>query len=265
VIAGLFAAREPHDEEFLLCLVQEAVARHGTLDREPFLSLWSAAAEAGHPLTWLPLRLMDVEIDLPLRHYSLTGQSFSLPFGPELRAEELRPAAASVLAPRVSSTEPVAVDVRAASSVIRAWHEASNGKFECRGFRLHPTETSPLGESLVALDLACLAGAQAPTVHELETEHAFRILFGAASTGGAYTWGAYAAYGRLQAWRSVGALTGSGPEATIEAVEGSVRETQWYWFESRSQWFHHVAWDIGLVAVRPDRASVAILAATDTD
>jgi hypothetical protein len=38
----------------------------------------------------------------------------------------------------------------------------------------------------------------------------------------------------------------------------------WIRLEGVSSW-SHFPWDIGLVAIRPDRMSLAVLAATDTD
>ena len=44
-----------------------------------------------------------------------------------------------------------------------------------------------------------------------------------------------------------------------------VRRCQWVSFTADSEWFYRVAWDLGLLAVRPDRMSLAVFAATDTD
>jgi hypothetical protein len=59
----------------------------------------------------------------------------------------------------------------------------------------------------------------------------------------------------------VGAADGVG----ADQVEAQVRDCFWYTFDAYSKWFERVAWDIGLVAVAPDRRRLAVLAATDTD
>jgi hypothetical protein len=39
----------------------------------------------------------------------------------------------------------------------------------------------------------------------------------------------------------------------------------WLEFSAGSRWFAQVAWDFGIAAIRPDRRSIAALAATDED
>jgi hypothetical protein len=90
-------------------------------------------------------------------------------------------------------------------------------------------------------------------------------LFAAASTGGAYNRGCYGAYGRLNAWRSVAALSGTADGALLDEVERQARESAWYGFRTATKWFWQVAWDIGLVTVAPGGKRLAVLAATDTD
>jgi hypothetical protein len=51
----------------------------------------------------------------------------------------------------------------------------------------------------------------------------------------------------------------------IPSIADRAEQCQWLYFEASSEWFWQVAWDFGLVVIRPDRKSLAILAATDTD
>lgn len=265
VIGSLVESGGPEDVEFLACLVQEAVTRHGRLESEPITAFWSALAGSGHPLSWLPLALSDAESNLSLRHYALFGESFGLPFGPEYREEEDIPESTDVIAPTVTLGTRCAIDTEGVFAAVRDWRDASNGKLECKAYQLDPTAVSSLAESLLALDLECLAGAPSVLVKERPPEEAFGILFAAASSGGAYNSGAQAAYGRLLAWQSAAALGGAESGVGFEDVKRSFVQATWYSFSSLSDWFYQVAWDIGLIAIRPDHGSVAILAATDTD
>jgi hypothetical protein len=91
------------------------------------------------------------------------------------------------------------------------------------------------------------------------------LLFAAAANGGAYNRGLGGAYGRLAAWASAAALAGAPPGVAVAELAGLVERCEWLSFLSDSDWFEKVAWDLGLVAIRPDRMSLGVLAATDTD
>lgn len=95
-------------------------------------------------------------------------------------------------------------------------------------------------------------------------DRAWRVLFAAASTGGAYNSGLYGAHGRPAAWRSLAGLAGAAEYGTVEETAARARESTWYGVDAATAWFAHVAWDIGLAALSPDRR-LAVLAATDTD
>jgi hypothetical protein len=82
--------------------------------------------------------------------------------------------------------------------------------------------------------------------------------------GGVYGPSLLGAYGRLAAWRSLGGLVGASSEESIESAASLVRRCLWVAFEAKSEWFTNVV-DLGLVAVRPDGLSLAVLAATDED
>ncbi|KPC86519.1 hypothetical protein ADL35_11255, partial [Streptomyces sp. NRRL WC-3753] len=67
--------------------------------------------------------------------------------------------------------------------------------------------------ALLTLGLESLAGAgrkkAALSVSACPPGQAWRVLFAAASTGGAYNSGSHGAYGRLAAWQSLAALPGT--------------------------------------------------------
>ncbi len=121
-----------------------------------------------------------------------------------------------------------------------------------------------MGAALLAAGLDCLAGTTAGTlaVSSCPPAEAWRVLFGAASAGGAYNAGARGAYGRLAAWQSLTALAGATP-ATVESRATACR---WFAFAApTSTWYTQIAWDRGLAALSPDGRRLAVLAATDTD
>ena len=98
----------------------------------------------------------------------------------------------------------------------------------------------------------------------------FKILFAAASQGGAYGTGLGGAYGRLAAWQSLAGLTGeaepgAGPVAGLDSVAAAASASRYLTFSASSRWYRQVAWDIGIAALRPGSRTLAVLTATDTD
>jgi hypothetical protein len=58
-------------------------------------------------------------------------------------------------------------------------------------------------------------------------------------------------------------MHGRGCEIRLRA--GLASRCLWVSWDAASEWYCQVAWDLGLLAVRPDGMSLAVLAATDTD
>jgi hypothetical protein len=149
----------------------------------------------------------------------------------------------------------------------RAWRDESNGHLEARELAL----AGPFGETeewvgwfeSLPLRSTASAGVHRGTVGPLTAQDAFRKLFTAAQSGGAYGPPHGSAYARLHAWESFGWLAGAAPDAQVSAIAALADRCRWYTFDSN--WFYHIAWDLGLIAVRPDGRSVAVLAASDTD
>ncbi|GEM29278.1 hypothetical protein NN3_02850 [Nocardia neocaledoniensis NBRC 108232] len=90
------------------------------------------------------------------------------------------------------------------------------------------------------------------------------VLFAAAANGGAYNGGEHGAYGRLAAWRTLGALCDASEFDSIERIERRAGDCAWFSFSADTDWFERVAWDLGIVTLTPEPALV-VLAATDTD
>ena len=167
------------------------------------------------------------------------------------------------MAPVASETTTPEEAARIAAAV-DTWLEDSNGHAETRTFALDTDKPGQaLAEVLSRAELEFIGSGGVDKADSIPAELAFSALFAAASSGGAYDRGRYGAYGRLSAWQSVGGLVGANPSETIEAVAAMAEQSRWFRFDS--EWFHHVAWDVGLAVVSADGARLALLAATDTD
>jgi hypothetical protein len=153
--------------------------------------------------------------------------------------------------------------------VVDQWVNGSNGQVEARLFEFDRplAETDVSTPFLLSLGLDALAGEEAGElgVSVISPSNALSILFSAASTGGAYTRGRHGAYGRLDSWTSMGALVGASAGDPIENLAKQSKECLWLSVDPTIGWFCQVAWDFGLICVRPDRRSLAALMATDTD
>ncbi|WP_190137473.1 DUF6183 family protein [Streptomyces longispororuber] len=264
-LSVVFTGKAP--EELRACLVHELVLRGVDVTRAPGIAGWATSPHwKHHPLGELPLTLSGVEGEPDLPGYSARGGSHAMPYGPS-RTRRVRAAAAAHAPSAADTTTPAAADRIGAA--VANWVEGSNGRVEARVFGL----AAPLGAEAVpgalpSLGLECLCGAgkkTAVTVAACPPDQAWRVLFAAASTGGAYNHGVRGAYGRLAAWRSLAGLSGAAETGPAEEVEARVRECAWYDFDAETSWFERVAWDIGLLAVSPGRRRLAVLAATDTD
>ncbi|MEU3383570.1 DUF6183 family protein [Streptomyces albidoflavus] len=255
-------------EELRACLVHELALRGVAVDEEPGIARWATSPHwRYHPLGWLPLTLSGMEGGADLPSYSLSVSSHSMPYGPS----DGRPYGQTGGA-RVPSAAEVTTPQSAAalSSAVADWAEESNGLFEARVYDLAgPLDAGAVPAALLTLGLESLAGAgrkkAALSVTACSPAQAWRVLFVAASTGGAYNSGSHGAYGRLAAWQSLAALAGVADGADAREVEARGHECAWFKFDARTDWFEQVAWDIGLAALSPDGRRLAVLAATDTD
>jgi uncharacterized protein (TIGR02996 family) len=253
--------------ELLACLAQEMVLR-GVPPKDEY---WDRLKGSAHPLAPLPPRLLPIEVGFAdyLPRYGSSGSSAELPLVLLREPEQLPqgaepPGGLPAMLDRTDETF-----VRGAVSAVRNWRGESNGKAEARLFGVgRPVQDGQLSVAfLLSLQLACLTGTSQDAVRaeRLRPGEAMNHLFAAASNGGAYGGGLLGAYGRLAAWASAQALTGASPGQSIEQVAALAEQCLWHSFGADPGWFYNVAWDLGLIAVRPDRRSLAVLAATDTD
>ncbi|MYT69755.1 MULTISPECIES: DUF6183 family protein [unclassified Streptomyces] len=254
-------------DELRACLVHELVLRDVTIAELPAIEAWATSPHwQHHPLAWLPLELSVIEDAPPLPSYSVGGASYAMPYGPQDGPD----VALGSVTPLPKVTEATTEKFReAATAALVNWAEESNGRNEAGTYQLaEPVGAASLPGLLAALRLECLSGVgprRRLALSACRPEHAWRILFAAASTGGAYNNGVYGAYGRLAAWRSLAALSGAFLTAPVGEVERNIQECDWYNFEAATKWFEGVAWDIGLVSVAAGARRIAVLAATDTD
>lgn len=260
----LFAASEQADEEFLACLLQELLLRHGSLEPEPFASFWAAIQSQGHPLARLPLRLTSVEefVSRWLPSYTWPGHLLQPDIRPDNGPQDVPGGAEVVAAFERETTVPA--DKERISAAVATW--LPHGSAETRVFSLRANDpVRPLAGVLADAGLECLGGRGPSRVDAIAPSQAFDALFPAASTGGAYDKGNHGAYGRLKAWETMSALVGAPADKSIEKVAELAERSRWFRFETDSGWFYEVVWDIALATVSADGSRLAIVAATDSD
>ncbi|KOG08086.1 MULTISPECIES: DUF6183 family protein [Streptomyces] len=254
-------------DELRSCLLQELVLRGAPVAQNPAIATWAAAPERlGHPLSWLPLTLSGIESEAALPSHGVGSSGWATPYGPSSHRSAAA-ARGTVTTGVVDTTSPAQAAAMAAA--VATWTDESNGRVEARVFDLtEPLDAEAIPGALLTLGLECLAGVEKSSglsgIMRTPAE-AWRVLFAAASTGGAYGYGAFGAYGRLATWRSMAALVGSPEDATPAEVEARALDCVWYGFDADTEWFEQVAWDFGLAALSPNRRRLTVLAATDTD
>jgi hypothetical protein len=223
-----------------------------------------------HPLAPLPLSPLDVEAEVGayLPRYRPQGSSWAIPSS--VSGEDPTPLSPGTACRQAAVSE--ATDTSCSTwmrSAVLEWEGESNGLVEARVFRSdRPLATDEVTVGLLqSLGLESLQGASEANIRaeRVRPQGAFNLLFSAASTGGAYSRGLVGAYGRLAAWQSMAGLAGASDLEGIEGIAHVSRRCIWVSYHARSSWFYDVAWDLGLLCVRPDSMSLAVLAATDTD
>ncbi|MFD3746772.1 DUF6183 family protein [Nocardia sp. NPDC058633] len=257
----------PIADELRACLLHEFILRGITVTEHDEILRWASSAHwSGHPLRALPLERTPYENSLALRQFNKHGSSVGLPFSADDSPALSRHTRLAL--PRAEETTEPAVAAQLEQAVAN-WQRESNGRIEARTFALRsipdPTTTAAL---LDTLSLECLR-ARHPSATELVVTpstpaRVWSILFAAAANGGAYNSGAGAAFGRLHAWRSLGALCGATEFDAVDHIARLAEDCHWYTFEADTAWFERVAWDIGIAVLTPE-PTLSVLAATDTD
>lgn len=251
--------------ELLACWLQERVLRGGTLANEPMAFAFAEElARSGHPLGALPLHLLPCEREapsyLPMYGDRAVAAAVASLEGGALSMRTLPPPTAH----RTSTLQriPDAVTEARLAEAVRAWSSVETRVFSATP----PLEPSDLGKWLLrALPLDCLAEATRLVAERTTPSSAYGPLFAAASNGGATDRGLQGAYGRRAAFRSLGALVGASENASPETLDAASREAGFVVFRAESSFFHDIAWDLGVLALRPGGASLAVIAASDAD
>lgn len=253
------------DLEKKALLLHEAVVRR-KLVAESSLGgeLQDRLSSAKHPLASLPLTLFDFEEEILLPNYGIGSSGTSIPFGPTTEQRVLAPTA---LPGSLEITETTRVEsAKLISAAVANWKDESNGKIEARTFRVDLSNRDTLPALLPRLGLESVRSTDGIHVRDNAlVKDAFTVLFSAASSGGAYNSGTFAAYGRLLAWKSLAGLVNASVDVAVHDIATSGQACQWCLFDSTSEWYYQVAWDIGIACFNPARREVAVLAATDTD
>lgn len=260
----------PEHEELLACWMHEAVLRGASLEGEPAAArLHAALREKRHPLGTMPLSLLPTEREAP-SYMPMYGEAA---LGRAVERLERGPMSAPTMPPPSEHEDarpaPLA-DPEVERRLLQAlepWTTRSNGKLEAKLFAVTPAlGPAALGKWLLrGLPLACLEGASRLFADRAAADAVFGALFAAAANGGAYSAGLGGAYGRRAAWTSMGALVGAPADAAVDAVDALADRAAFLTFSAPDGWFYDVAWDLGVVALRPDGATAAVVAATDTD
>lgn len=255
--------------EILACWMHEIVLRGHPLTDPASLAFQAELAQASHPLGGLPLALRATEREAPT-YMPLYGEAS---LGSAIEALANQPRAGHTMPPPADASTVVATPAVAdegLAAAVKPWADGKRGKVEAKVFTL-ATEVGPnaAGSWLVrALPLESTEGAEKLVCVRVVGEGVFGPLFAAAANGGAYSPGLGGAYGRLAAWTSFAALVGAPAHGLVDAraldaLEARAAACVYLSFRTPGPWFHDVAWDLGILALREDGKSVAVLAATD--
>lgn len=257
-------------EEILACWMYEVILRGTSLAEETRAERFrEALAARGHPLAKMPLALRPSELEapsyMPLYGDKGLGRAIDTLASGSISVRSIPPPSSGG-AVRVTLLEDESV-TRRMSTAVSPWAEGKSGRVEAKVFAIVPSvEARSVGSWLLrALPLDATSGGARLECSRTGVEGVFGPLFSAASNGGAYSSGLGGAYGRLAAWTSLGGLVGASADAELGVVEATANGCAFLTFRAPGPWFFDVAWDLGVLALRPDRSTVAVLAATDTD
>ncbi len=276
VISKLVAAQSAQVIDRLLDneieLESNALILHEAVARGKVSSSSTAAQKAaqrlashGHALSVLPLRLLDLESELILPNYAIGSSGTAIPFGPF--HDKMNNGFATIDGEAMVTETTTHGRAMRICAAVKNWQDESNGQVEARTFSVrNATLLAEIPPLLADLGLDSIRPSDSGIFHtEVSVNDVFTVLFSAASTGGAYNYGEFAAYGRLSAWRSLSGLVGCDESSPIDDIALRAAECGWCLFGSSSDWYYQVAWDIGIACANTTSDELAILAATDTD
>lgn len=260
-------------DEFRACLLQELVLEGVAVPEYPLLrSFGEALVTEEHPLAPLPLHLLPTERALLRPTHAPHDWTWALPPAtvekhsdqPELRVSpEMRRRSAAVDPADITVPEVA----EAMSAAVRHWLEESNGMVAAQEFwSASSVSADDFAAVFERLPLtAWPTGETRARLHPATSGRVLQVLLTTAVRSPAYGNGMFGAYGRLAAWRSLAGLVGAAPDAPINHTAMLVEQAHWFIADPSSDWFHQVAWDLAVAALRPGGQEIAVLTATDTD
>lgn len=261
-----------HSPELKACLLHELVLTSAPVEEFPALrSFGDRLVAEGHPLAALPLSPLPAERGLRRPPQADGTWTWVVPVTPSVTFEGPELHASPSMRQRTADIDMTEISGDAQTEVMAAavqhWCSDSNGTVAAQEF-WSPDAVAPDDFAAVfeRLPLASWPeGASTARLYASTSDSVLRVLLSAAVRAPAYGSGMYGAYGRLAAWRSLGGLTGAPQDAPLTRVAELVEQTQWFRIATTSDWFHEVAWDLAVAALRPGGQEIAVLAATDTD
>lgn len=275
IVRAVFAggAEPVPSREFSACLLHELVLVSDRVGEYPALLAIAGTLEAeGHPLAALPLSLLSEENGLRRPDGAAADWTWTVPPPPFASFEAPALCATPAMRRRVAGidmTETSLPELAATmGAAVRHWRAESNGQIAAQEFwSPDPVPADDCPAVFELLPLIPWTGDDAPArLYASTADEVLRILLTAAVRPPAYGAGLGGAYGRLAAWRSLGALAGAPADAPITSTAELVRQTRWFRVGAgSSRWFHDIAWDLAVAALRPGGRDIAVLAATDTD
>lgn len=249
--------------EFSACLMQEALFRQKMDSSVAIVNEISCALrDSNHPLSSLPFYLYPIEEAVCLPSYGDRVSSDSIPFGPSGNA-----ATHTIEKTCAVPFQEITQDgwTERAGKSFKRWEEESGGVSEAKLFRADPIPDDPVTIFNGLIVESISPGDIIDFTDWVELSSIYRLLFAATATGGAYTGGLKAAYGRLTAWDSLRALMNMDEFCPMNDVYLVGKECRWITFGSQNDWFCNVAWDVGIICLNHKTGTIAYLAATDTD
>ncbi|MER5220512.1 DUF6183 family protein [Streptomyces flaveus] len=261
-----------HSREFAACLLHELVLTSGRVEEHPTLcSFAGELVDEGHPLAALPLSLLPAERSLRRPPNADDAWTWFVPPTPLAVFDEPELHASSPMRQHTADIDMTEISTDAVAEVmgaaIQRWCSESNGVVAAQEF-WSPDPVAPDDFAAVFERLPLIPwpeGKSKARLYASTSDSVLRVLLSAAVRSPAYGSGMYGAYGRLAAWRSLRGLTGAPADAPLARVAELVEQTEWFRIATTSDWFHEVAWDLAVAALRPGRQEIAVLAATDTD
>lgn len=260
-------------DEFKACLLHELVLEGVAVPQYPLLrSFGETLVTQQHPLAPLPLHLLPAERALLKPTHAPHDWTWALPTATvKKHSDQPELHVSPEMGRRSAEVDPTEITVpevaEAMSAAMRHWLDESNGMVAAQEFwSASPASPDDFAAIFERLPLtAWPTGKPEARLHPATSDRVLQVLLTTAVRSPAYGSGMFGAYGRLAAWHSLGGLVGAAPDAPLDHTAMLVEQAHWFIADPSSDWFHQVAWDLAVAALRPGGQEIAVLTATDTD